>query len=133
MHLSAADQLLASEQLVVGEHLPVTGSLSYLHFGGHRERHRTRGDNADAQPGGRVDQDFPVTAQIRAQAVEGIDDAAVHFDHATLQFGDIGVGQLVQQLGRASRQPAGLEVDEVELLLDPQGSGHKAPHLAHIN
>ena len=57
MHLGAADQLLAGQQLVVGEHLSVAGCLGHLHFGRHRQRHGPGGDHAHAQLGGGVDQD----------------------------------------------------------------------------
>ena len=49
VHLGAADQLLAGQQLVVGEHLPVAGGLGDLHLGGHRQRHRTRRDHTHAE------------------------------------------------------------------------------------
>ena len=77
---------------------------------------------------GGVDQDPAVALQIGAQPVERVDDAAVHLDHTALQLGHVAVGQLVEQFGRARRQPPRLQVDEVKFLLDAQGS-HDAWHL----
>jgi hypothetical protein len=96
MHLSAADELFAGQQLVIGEHLPVAGSLRDLHFGGNRQRHRPGGDHAHAEFGGGVHKHLTLAQQIGAQSVEGVDNAAVHFDHAALQLGDVAVGQLIE-------------------------------------
>ena len=76
--------------------------------------------------GGGIDEHSPVALQIGAQPVERVDHTAVHLDHAALQLGHVVVGQLGQQFRRAGGQPSGLEVDEVEFLLDAQCSRHDA-------
>ena len=132
MHLGAADELFAGQQLVIGEHLPVAGGLRDLNFGGNRQWHRPGGDHAHAESGGGVNKHLAVALEIGAQSVEGVDHAAVHFDYAALQLGDVAVGQLTEQFGRAGRQPSCLEVDEVELLLDAHRSRHDASHFATV-
>jgi len=132
VHLSAADELFAGQQLVIGEHLPVAGSLRDLHFGGNRQRHRPGGDHAHAEFGGGVDKHLAVALEIGAQSVEGVDHAAVDFNHAALQLGDVAVGQLTEQYRCPGRQPSGLQVDEVEFLLDAHRSRHDASHFATL-
>jgi hypothetical protein len=73
-----------------------------------------------------------VALQIGAQFVEGVDHAAVHFDHAALQLGDVAVGQLIEQCRCPGRQPSGLQVDEVEFLFDAHRSRHDASHFATV-
>ena len=128
VHLGAADELFAGEQLVLGEHLPITGGLGDMHLCGHRQRHRPRRDHTHAEPGGGVHEHSAVALQIGAQSVEGVDHTAVHFDHAALQLGHVTVGQHVEQLGRARGQPSGFQVDDVKLFLDSQCPRHKPHH-----
>jgi hypothetical protein len=84
VHLSATDELFAGEQLVVGEHLSKPGGLCDLHFGGHRQWHRPRGDDAHAQRGRSVHEGPAMALQIGLQSVERVDYTAVGFDHAAL-------------------------------------------------
>ena len=128
MHLGAADQLLARQQLVVGKHLPVARGLGDLHFGRHRQRHGPRRDHAYAQFGGGVDQDPAVVDKFTAQPVQRIDHPGVRLDDAALQLGDVVVGQLGQQFGGACRQSPRLEIDKVKLLFDAQRSRRHASH-----
>ena len=118
MHLRPADQLLAGQQLVIGEHLAVPDGLRDLHLGGHRQRHRTGGDHAHPQLGRGVQKHVAMPLQLIAQPLEGVDDTAVHFDDTALQFRDVRVRQSVEQLGRAGSQPAGFQIDKVEFLFD---------------
>ena len=60
--------------------------------------------------------------QIGAQTLECVDDTAVHLDDAPLQLGYVSVGQLGKQFRRPRGQASGLEVDEVEFLLDADRS-----------
>jgi hypothetical protein len=124
--------LFAGEQLVVGEHLPITVGLGDLHLCGHRQRHRPRRDHTHAEPGGGVHEDPAVALQIGAQSVQGVDHTAVHLDHAALQLGHVTVGQHVQQFGRTRGQPPGLQVDDVELLLDTQCPRHDASQFVTV-
>ena len=116
MHLGAADELLPGQQLVVREHLPVPVSLGDLHLGGHRQRYRSRGDHAYPELGRSAHQDLPVTLKVSAQIVKGVDDAAVHFDNASLQFSHVAVRQLGQQFRRTGGQMPGPQVDQMEFL-----------------
>ena len=56
--------------------------------------------------------------QFAPQLLEGVDDPAVHFDDAALQFRDVGVRQFGEQLGRTGSQSPGFDVDKVEFLFD---------------
>ena len=94
MHLRAADQLLSGQQLVVGEHLAIPGGLRDLHLGGHRQRHRTGGHHAHAQPSRSIDKHAPMPLQLVPQSLEGGHDTAVHFDDTALQFRNVRVRQL---------------------------------------
>ena len=132
MHLRTADQLLAGQQLVVGQHLPVAGGLGDLHLGGNRQRHRTRRDHTHAEPRGGVDEDPAMPDQFGAQPLQGADHPGVHLDHAALQLGDPVVGKFSQQFGRACRQPPRLQIDKVKLLFNPEGPRRLASHAATI-
>ncbi len=124
--MRATDQLFAGQQLVVGEHLQVTGGLGDLHLGGHRQWHGAGGHHADADFLSRVDQHSPMAKQVGAQRVQVVDDAAVDLDDAALQLGDVVVRQLGEQLRGAGRQPPRFQIDKVKLLLDT----HRSPRLA---
>src|ERR1700733_1730403 len=128
MHLGAADQLLARQQLIVGKHLPVARGFGNLLFGGPRQRHGPRRYHAYAQFGGGIDQDPAVVDQFTVQSVQRIDHAGVRLDDAALQLSDVVVGQLGQQFGGARRQSPRLEIDKVKLLFDTQRSRRPVSH-----
>ncbi len=132
MHLGAADQLLACQQLIIGKHLAVTLGLGDLHFRRHRKRHGPRGHHSDAQFGGFLDQDPAATAQFVAQLVEGIDYRGIRLDDTTLQLSDVILGEFGQQFGRTRRESPCLEVDQVKFLFGPQRSRRRTSHPATV-
>ena len=128
VHLGAADQLLACQQLIIGKHLAVTLGLGDLHFSRHRKRHGPRGHHSNAQFGCCLDQDPAATAQFVAQLIERIDHRGIRLDDTTLQLSDVILGEVGQQFGRPRRESACLQVDQVKFLFGPQRSRRHTSH-----
>lgn len=121
MYLGTADHLLAYQQLVVREHLRVAGIRGDAQLFGVDERHASRGDNADAQPLGSMGELASYAHQIPAQILQAGDDRGIGLHDGALELGGEVGGQPLEHPWTHRRDLAGLQIDDVELLLHAEG------------
>jgi hypothetical protein len=120
MHLGTADELLTGEQLVLVEHVliaRVRRDLERLQVG---DGHGTGRHDAHAQPFGRGDDAAAQRGEVLGQVDEPDVRATVRLHDRPLQLrAEPVAGKLREKAVGARNEPPCLQVDRVELFLDP--------------
>jgi hypothetical protein len=127
VHLRTADVLLPHQQLVLVLHAFVARARGDVVAVEVDQWHGARRDHAQPERLGHRLQRAAQATQVAAQLVEGGAHRGVGLDERTLELGgELGAVELGQQRVDLGGRAAGLQVDDVELLLHAE-----ARELAH--